>query len=84
MSEQERFGIEGQYYLVATGELEKAAQSGELFQQIYPRDAEPYHALAFICASLGNWEKFLEESRGGRYPWTQMRGLTMPTSASPT
>jgi hypothetical protein len=31
--------IEGNYYLDATGELEKAAQTFELWQQTYPRDA---------------------------------------------
>jgi len=38
VSERERFIIEGAYYFFATGELEKAAQAWELFQQTYPRD----------------------------------------------
>ena len=42
VSERERFSIEGDYYLTATGELEKAAQTYELWQQTYPRDAVPY------------------------------------------
>ena len=63
MSERERFRIEASYYLTATGELEKAAQVYELWQQTYPRDFLPYAALGFIYTSLGNLEKALEEAR---------------------
>jgi serine/threonine protein kinase/tetratricopeptide (TPR) repeat protein len=62
-SERERFTIEGNYYLAATGELEKAAQTFELWQQTYPRDDEPYIMLGLISAFLGNLEKALEEWR---------------------
>jgi tetratricopeptide (TPR) repeat protein/predicted Ser/Thr protein kinase len=63
VSERERFNIEGFYYMIATGELEKAAQTCELWQQTYPRDSVPHTALGFIYAVLGNWEKVLEEDR---------------------
>ena len=63
VSERERFLIEGNYYQFATGELEKAAQTFELWQQAYPRDDLPYRRLGFISADLGNWEKALEEFR---------------------
>ena len=63
VSERERFSIEGFYYLEATGELEKAAQTFELWKQTYPRDELPYGDLSFISACLGNYEKSLEESR---------------------
>jgi tetratricopeptide (TPR) repeat protein len=63
VSERERFQIEAGYYFVATGELEKAAQTHELWQQTYPRDAQPYRSLGVISAALGNWEKALEEWR---------------------
>ncbi len=63
VSERERFFIEGRYYLNATGELEKAAQTYELWQQTYPRDDSPCRALRIISAFLGNWEKALEEAR---------------------
>jgi serine/threonine protein kinase/tetratricopeptide (TPR) repeat protein len=63
VSERERFFIEGNYYMNATGELEKAAQTYELWQQTYPRDYGPYQSLGFISADLGNWEKALEEFR---------------------
>src|SRR5271157_1930634 len=63
VSEWERFLIEAIYYQNATGELEKAAQVYELWQQTYPRDFVPYLNSSFIYASLGKWEKALEESR---------------------
>ncbi len=66
VSERERFHIEGNYYLYATGELEKVGQIFELWQQTYPRDAQPYRSLGFISTDLGNWEKALEEFREAR------------------
>jgi serine/threonine protein kinase/tetratricopeptide (TPR) repeat protein len=62
-SELERFHIEGLYYLFATGELEKAAQTYELWQQTYPRDGTPYTDLGAVSCELGNWEKALEQDR---------------------
>ncbi|MGA2372343.1 MAG: protein kinase domain-containing protein [Candidatus Korobacteraceae bacterium] len=63
VSERERFGIEGSYSVAVTGELEKAAQTYELWRQTYPRDAAPYGSLGAISAFLGNWEMLLEEQR---------------------
>jgi serine/threonine protein kinase len=63
VSERERFWIEGDYYAMATGELEKGAQTDELWQQTYPRDASAYLDLGVVSAYLGNWEKALEEFR---------------------
>jgi len=62
VSERERFLIETNYYQLATGELEKAAQTAELWQQTYPRD-HVHLALGVISGELGNWEKALEEFR---------------------
>ena len=64
VSERERFLIEGSYYLYATGELEKAAQTFELWQQTYPRHSSPHQYLGVIFLYLGNWQKGLEEFRG--------------------
>jgi Tfp pilus assembly protein PilF len=38
VSERERLGIESQYHLFATGDLEKARQALELWAETYPRD----------------------------------------------
>jgi len=63
VSERERFTIEGMYYLDATGELEKGAETYELWQQTYPRDGRAYRALGDISIGLENWERALEEFR---------------------
>jgi eukaryotic-like serine/threonine-protein kinase len=63
VSERERFAIEANYYLTATGELDRAAQVYELWQQTYPRDAVPYANLGFISGNLGDWERASQEDR---------------------
>jgi len=63
VSERERFSIEAFYYTIATGELEKAAQVYELWQQAYPRDSLPYGNLASVYGNLGKLERGLEDSR---------------------
>jgi serine/threonine protein kinase/tetratricopeptide (TPR) repeat protein len=62
VSERERLSIEAIYYTYTTGELEKAAQAYELWQQIYPRDYLAYINLGDIYGILGNWEKALQEA----------------------
>ena len=63
VSEREKFSIESFYYMVGTGELEKAEQVYELWKQTYPRDVAPYGNLGYIYALLGNWEQGLVEMR---------------------
>jgi tetratricopeptide (TPR) repeat protein len=63
VSERERFWIESNYYASVTGELEKAAQTCELWRLTYPRDDAPDRRLGFVYAVLGNWEKALEGFR---------------------
>ncbi len=61
VNEQERLAIESFYYWLATGELDKAAQVFERWQQEYPRDHTPYSNLGYIYSTLGSWPKALEE-----------------------
>jgi eukaryotic-like serine/threonine-protein kinase len=63
VSDRERFSIEAAYYLIWTGELEKAAQTYELWQQSYPRDYVPSTNLGFIYINLGQMDKALEMAR---------------------
>ena len=63
VSERERFSIEGWYYTTVTGELERGAQTFELWKETYPRDEVPYIDLGFIYSCLGNYQKSLEEGR---------------------
>jgi tetratricopeptide (TPR) repeat protein/predicted Ser/Thr protein kinase len=62
VSEREKFNIEALYYQTVTGELEKAAQILELWQQSYPRNFASYTNLAVIFSTLGNYEKALNEN----------------------
>jgi tetratricopeptide (TPR) repeat protein len=55
--------IESHYVEVATGELEKALQVYQVWQQTYPREITPYSNLAADYAELGKYEKALEEAR---------------------
>jgi eukaryotic-like serine/threonine-protein kinase len=75
VSERERFTIEGNYYLNATGDLEKAAQTYELWQQTYPRDARAYAEVGGVCFYLGNCEKALEEQRAAMRLLPNAEGL---------
>jgi serine/threonine protein kinase/Tfp pilus assembly protein PilF len=61
VSEREMLLIEANYFLFVTGELEKAAQTYESWQQSYPRDSLPYANLGFVYETLGNLEKGMEQ-----------------------
>ena len=63
VSERERLAIESSYYMYVTGELEKAAQVYELSLQTYPRNSAAYGNSGLAHASLGNWDKALDEFR---------------------
>jgi len=63
VTERERLWIEGWFYSLATGELEKAERTYEVWERIYPRDAIPPNMLGIISSSLGNHEKALQEYR---------------------
>lgn len=58
---RERFFIEGNYHLYTTGDLDKAAQAFELWQQIHPRYDLPFIELGLVCMCLGKWDKALYE-----------------------
>ena len=61
VSERENFQIEARYYTNATGELDRAAETFQLWQQTYPKSDPPYRGLAFVAANLGDHEKGLHE-----------------------
>jgi serine/threonine protein kinase len=62
VTERERLYIEAHYYRDVTGEEDKAASVWEVMRQTYPREVEPHSNLAGFYASLGNYEKALEEA----------------------
>ncbi len=63
VSEVERLYIAGHYYNSVTGEIDKAAESYELWKRTYPRDWTPANNLAVIYFERGQWDKAVEEAR---------------------
>ncbi len=61
VSEREKLRITAYYYAFVTGELEKEAQTYELWVQSYPRDALPHRDLGVNQAELGQFDQALVE-----------------------
>jgi serine/threonine protein kinase/tetratricopeptide (TPR) repeat protein len=61
-SERERFRISANYYLLVTGELEKAIQTYETWAQTYPRNNEPFGNLGVDYYYLGQYESAVNAS----------------------
>ncbi len=59
VSEREKFNIEAFYYIAVTGQLEKAAETFELYSRSYPRDYAPRSNLGNTYMLMGQWEKAL-------------------------
>jgi eukaryotic-like serine/threonine-protein kinase len=57
VSERERLYIEGHYYGVVTGDLDKAIETLQVAVQEYPLHVENYFNLVAIYAGAGQWEK---------------------------
>jgi serine/threonine protein kinase/tetratricopeptide (TPR) repeat protein len=62
-SEAESLVIASDYYLVVTGELEKAAQAIRERAAIYPKSAGPHLSLGIVYASQGQYENAVNEYR---------------------
>ena len=62
VSEREKFRISANYYLLVTGELEKAVQTYETWAQTYPRNNEPYGNLGVDYTYLGQYESAVNAS----------------------
>ena len=82
VSEREKFRISAAYYLLVTGELEKAIQTYEVWTQTYPLNSEPYGNLGVDYTYLGQYEKAvtasLEDLRlnpGSAAAYTNLVGL---------
>ena len=65
VSEREKFEILASYYTNVTEELEKAKETYEMWEQVYPRDDAPLDNLGYIYMSLGLYEKAMTESLEG-------------------
>jgi serine/threonine protein kinase/predicted Zn-dependent protease len=65
VTEREKFSITANYYLLVTGELEKANQTYEVWIQVYPRDYVAYGDLAINYMVLGQYENAATDTREG-------------------
>ena len=63
VSEKERLRISADYYAFVTGELEKEAQTYQLWIQSYPRDDIPHDNLGANFVALGQYEKAMAETQ---------------------
>jgi tetratricopeptide (TPR) repeat protein/tRNA A-37 threonylcarbamoyl transferase component Bud32 len=63
VSEREKFFIESEYHYAATGDLEKAQRSYEVWAKMYPRESAPRYRLGIIYETLGQYDKSLAEMR---------------------
>ena len=63
VSDRERFFIMVPHDLDVTGNLEKAAQTAELWAETYPRDTRPRGFLSWIDQTLGKFEKSVEDGK---------------------
>ena len=61
VSEREKLRITGSYFN-ATGEIEKSAETYELWEANYPRDFVPHGNLSNVYANMGQWDKALPEN----------------------
>jgi eukaryotic-like serine/threonine-protein kinase len=66
VTEREKFHVTALYYGLATGELEKANQTYELWIQVYPRDNLAYGNMGSGYMILGQYEKAAAKSREAR------------------
>ena len=64
-TENERFYIDSNYYMLATGELEKAQESFQRWKHEYPKDLPPYVNLGVIATELGQMETALNNDLEG-------------------
>jgi predicted Zn-dependent protease len=65
VSEREKFHITADYYRNATGELEKEAQTYELWIESYPRDFIPHINLGASSSEFGEYDKAVAQTQEG-------------------
>ena len=65
VSEREKLRISANYYYIVTGELEKEAQTYQLWVQSYPNDSVPHGNLGANYSALGQYDQALPELKRG-------------------
>jgi serine/threonine protein kinase/tetratricopeptide (TPR) repeat protein len=64
-SEREKFAITSDYYSYI-GQIEKAIETYQLYEQAYPRDSRPKINLALVFLELGQFDKAVTEALAAR------------------
>jgi eukaryotic-like serine/threonine-protein kinase len=64
-TENEKFQISTFYQMSVHNDLDKAIEVGELWKRSYPHYSKPYHALADLYISVGQYAKAIEAGREG-------------------
>lgn len=62
-SQRENYDISTVYYQFITHETDQTIQVCELWAQTYPRDFTPHRILGYENATLGRWERSVQEFR---------------------
>jgi eukaryotic-like serine/threonine-protein kinase len=62
-SEVERYFIIMNYEMQVSGNLEKARDAGELWENAYPRDAHPRGLMSFLYQSLGRMDQAIVQGQ---------------------
>ncbi len=65
VSEREKLRISANYYYIVTGELEKEAQTYQLWMESYPNDAVPHGNLGANYLALGQYDQAVPEIKQG-------------------
>jgi tetratricopeptide (TPR) repeat protein len=63
VSARERFAIEGNYYMFAVGDFNRAIQAYTDWARAYPRDATPHRRLSMYLRQAGQNERAAAEAR---------------------
>jgi len=61
VSEREKFRISNYYYILVSGQLDKAIETNELWAQAYPRDYVPHGNLSTTYSYLGQYQSAVTE-----------------------
>lgn len=65
VSEREKYMIMARYYSYVSGDLEKAIETYQLWQQAYPRDTSAHANLGGLYGAAGQYEKAINETLEG-------------------
>ena len=63
VSEREQFGISATYYSEVLGDLDQELRIYQVWEQVYPRDWEPWQNSSFALRYLGEYDRALKQAQ---------------------